>query len=181
LLRGLLSSLAIVCCLVAAALAIYARSAGAGDAFVSRLAGRWLRRWPLNPEAFLAELRTEFGRVFHGWFSVELVILAALILCADYGAVAALLFAFKLTLPLEAPLLLWVFLAAGSALPSAPGYVGVYQVAAVWALAVFSVPASTAVAIATILQISSLAVALLMAGPGAVGAFKRALTGKIPA
>lgn len=157
---------------------LYARSSGIGEALIAKFAKRCLQRWPLKPEAFLAELRGEFHRLLGAWLSIKLCFLAALILCADYGAIAALLLAFHLSLPAEAPLLLWVFLAAGSALPSAPGYVGVYQVAAVWALSFFAVSAPTAVAIATVLQITTLAVALVMAGPGAFGVFKRLLIQK---
>ena len=168
-------------CVITLLIVLYARSSGIGEVLIARFAKRWLQRWPLKPEAFLAELRDEFRRLLVSWLSFELVFLAVLILCADYGAIAALLLAFHLSLPAEAPLLLWVFLAAGSALPSAPGYVGVYQVAAVWALSFFAVSAPTAVAIATVLQITTLAVALVMAGPGAFGIFKRMLFQKNPA
>jgi len=168
-------------CAIALSIVLYARSSGIGEALIARLGKRWLQRWPLQPEIFLAELRGEFRRLLSSWLSIKLVFLAALILCADYGAIAALLQAFDLSLPVEAPLLLWVFLAAGSALPSAPGYVGVYQVAAVWALSLFAVSAPTAVAIATVLQITTLAVAIVMVGPGAMGIFKRMLFQKKPA
>ena len=154
---------------------VFARSSGLGEALISRLAKRWLQRWPLEPDVFLAELRIEFRRLLGSWLSIELVFLATLILCADYAAIAALIQAFDLSLPVVAPLLLWVFLAAGSALPSAPGYVGVYQVAAVWALSFYAVSAPTAVAIATVLQLTTLAVAIALAGPEALGIFKRAV------
>ncbi len=165
-------------CLITLFMILYSKSSGFGEALISRLTARWLQRWPLRPEAFLAELRDEFRRLLASWLSIELVFLAALILCADYGAIAALIHAFDLSLPVEAPLVLWVFLAAGSALPSAPGYVGVYQVAAVWALSLFSVSAPTAVAIATVLQVTTLVVALVMVGPGAVVVLKRLLIGR---
>jgi uncharacterized membrane protein YbhN (UPF0104 family) len=139
------------------------------------LAKRWLQRWPLKPEVFLAELRKEFRSLLGSWLSVELIALALLILCVDYAAIAGLIQAFDLSLPIEAALLLWVFLAAGSALPSAPGYIGVYQVAAVWALSFYAVPAPTAVAIATVLQVITLVVAIIMAGSGALAIFKRIL------
>jgi len=154
---------------------LFARNSGWGEALGARLAKRWLRRWSVQPEIFLAELRLEFRRMLGGWLSVKLVVLAALVLCADYGAILTLLLAFGLLLPLEAPLLLWVFLSAGSALPSAPGYVGVYQVATIWALSLFSVSASMSVAIATVLQVATLVVALIIAGPGALSIFKRML------
>lgn len=165
-------------CLITMLMVMYSRSSGFGEALISRLAARWLQRWPLRPEVFLAELRGEFRRLLGSWLSIKLVFLAALILCADYVAIAALIQAFDLSLPVEAPLVLWVFLAAGSALPSAPGYVGVYQVAAVWALSLFSVSAPTGVAIATVLQVTTLAVALVMVGPGAVVVLKRLLIGR---
>ena len=174
----LLQSLLAVGCVIAIALVLYARSAGVGAEFISRITVWLLRRWPLDPEAFLSELRREFRRLIHGWLSVEVVLVAMLVLCADYGAVAALLRAFDLSLPLEAPLALWVFLAAGSALPSAPGYVGVYQVAAVWALSSYSVSAPVAVAVATVLQVATLAVALLMAGPSAFSIFRQTFSGR---
>jgi len=162
-------------CVITLLVFLYARSPGVCEALIVGLAKRWLQRWALQPGIFLGELRAEFRRLLGSWLSIELMLLASLILCADYGAIAALLQAFNLSLAFEAPLLLWVFLAAGSALPSAPGYVGVYQVATVWALSFYAVSATTAVAIATVLQITTLAVALIMAGPGAFGIFKRML------
>ena len=106
--------------------------------------------------------------------SLKLLLLATLILGTDYAAIAVLLHAFNLSLPLAAPLLLWVCLAAGSALPSAPGYVGVYQAASVWALGVFAVSPATAVALVTVLQLSTLLVAIAMAGPGAIEILRHA-------
>lgn len=154
---------------------LYAKSSGVSEKLIARIAKRWLQRWPLNPDVFLAELREEFRRLLGSWLSIELAVVAALTLCADYSAIAALLKAFDLSLPLEAPLLLWVFLAAGSALPSAPSYVGVYQVATVWVLARFAVAAPTAVAIATVLQITTLGVVLAMASSEAPRIFRRIL------
>jgi uncharacterized protein (TIRG00374 family) len=143
---------------------VYSRSTGRGEALVVEFARRWLQRWRLQPQVFVAELRAEFRRLLGSWLSTKLIALAILILCLDCSAVAILLYAFDLSLPFTAPILLWVFLAAGSSLPSAPGYVGVYQVAAVWALSFFSVSASTSVAISTTLQAVTLAVALAMVG-----------------
>lgn len=156
-------------------LVAFTKSSGSLEAIISKITRRWLERWPLRPEIFLMELRAEFRRIFSGWISIELGLLAAIILCVDYAVVAALFFAFNLPIPLEAPLLLWVFLAAGSALPSAPGYIGVYQVAAVLALSFYAVPASIAVALATVLQATLLGVALLMNGPSVFGLLKQSL------
>ncbi|MBN8436977.1 MAG: flippase-like domain-containing protein [Candidatus Accumulibacter sp.] len=165
----------IVGSVIAFLVVVYARSSGLVEVMISRLAKHWVQRWPLKPEVFLAELRNEFRRLLGSWLSVQLVVLATLILCTDYAAIAGLIQAFDLSLPVAAPLLLWVFLAAGSALPSAPGYVGVYQVAAVWSLSFYAVSAPTAVAIATVLQLTTLVVAIAMAGPCALGIFNRAV------
>jgi uncharacterized protein (TIRG00374 family) len=161
-----------------AGLLVLGGSMGAWQALFARFAGRWLKRWNLRPEVFLTELRAEIKNLLSGWLSVELVVVALLILFADCAVTLTLLWAFRLTLPIVAALLLWVFLAAGSALPSAPGYVGVYQVAAVWALSFFAVPASSAVAIAVVLQVTTLVVAFLMAGPSFLGFLKSALAAR---
>lgn len=145
---------------------MYARSSGIGEVLIAKVTGRALRAWQLQPEVFLAELRAEFRRLLGGWLNLKVVGLALLILCVDYGAIATLLIAFGLSLPPEAPLLLWVCLAAGSALPSAPGYVGIYQVAAIWSLSGFSVLPSVSVAIAATLQVITLAVVLAVAVVG---------------
>lgn len=133
---------------------------------------RMLSKWPVSVETFLVELKREFVQASRGSVRAELLLIVLLILAVDYATFAALLAAFGLSVPPLAPLLLWVFFAAGSILPSAPGYVGVYQVAAIWALALFAVPAATAVAIATVFQIVMLCVALLAAGPSALRLFQ---------
>lgn len=158
-----------------ASLIVLARTVGTWQALFARLAGRWLQKWKLRPEIFLAELLAEIKNLLVGWLSVKLVLVAMLILFADCAAIVTLLWAFDLTLPFVAGLLLWVFLAAGSTLPSAPGYVGVYQIAAVWSLSFFAVSASSAVAIAVMLQVTTLVVAFLMAGPNFWGFLKSAL------
>ncbi len=115
----------------------------------------------------------------NSWLSVRFLLIVLLIMTLDYAAFTLLLYAFQLHISPEAPLFLWVFLAAGSALPSAPGYLGVYQVAAVWALSLFAVPAPTAVAIATTLQLIMLVVSLLMTGTGAWNMCRRAVNSSI--
>lgn len=161
--------------LITVFLIAFAKSSGSWEVIISRITQRWLERWRLRPEIFLTELRAELRRIFSGWISIELGLLAAIILGIDYAVVAALFFAFNIPVSPEAPLLLWVFLAAGSALPSAPGYIGVYQVAAVLALSFYAVPASIAVALATVLQATLLGVALLMNGTSVFGLLKQSL------
>lgn len=57
-------------------------------------------------------------------------------------------------LPLDAALTVIVFVVAGSLLPSAPGYVGVYQVACVVALGFYHVSTTEAVAYSLVMQLS---------------------------
>ena len=157
------------------ALALFTKSPAPWEGMLPRVARRLLQRLPLRPDTFLSELRAECRRLLRGWLSLEIMLLVVLIFCIDYAAIAALLRAFSIMLPPEGPLLLWVFLAAGSALPSAPGYIGVYQVAAVLALSFFLVPPASAVALATVLQLTTLGVALLLTGPSMLGLLKQSL------
>lgn len=125
---------------------------------------RWLHRWALHPESFLTVFNGLVRRLVHPAHSFPVLLAVVAVLLADYLAVAAALWSTGLDLPIVAPLLLWVMLAAGSALPSAPGYLGIYQLAAVWALAVYKVPAHQAVAAAFVLQAVTLVVSLMGVG-----------------
>ncbi|MEY3218679.1 MAG: hypothetical protein RIT27_36 [Pseudomonadota bacterium] len=57
-------------------------------------------------------------------------------------------------LPFDAALTVIVFVVAGSLLPSAPGYVGIYQVACIMALGFYHIPAAEAVAFSLVMQLS---------------------------
>ena len=157
---------------------ILAWTVSAWQASFARFAKRWLFRWKMRPEEFLGELQVEIRQLLHSCLSVRLALLAVMILGADCAAVAASMWALNIFLPIRAALLLWVFISAGSLLPSAPGYVGVYQLAAVWALSYFAVPPSGAVAVAVVLQITTLTVAALMVGPSFWGFAKSALVAR---
>ncbi len=169
-----LTVLGLIGAMAALMVAVLARNTTFSAALVARFTRRWLHRWPLQPAVFITDLGHEFRAAMARQPSLKLLLLATLILGTDYAAIAVLLHAFNLSLPLAAPLLLWVCLAAGSALPSAPGYVGVYQAASVWALGVFAVSPATAVALVTVLQLSTLLVAIAMAGPGAIEILRHA-------
>lgn len=158
-----LIGLVLVCMIALAGLIVITKSRGAWQSLFMRFIERRSYRWKLKPVVFLKELRSEIKSLLHGRSGTSLVIVAISILITDYFAMLAMILAFHLSLPYIAALLLWVFLAAGSALPSAPGYIGTYQAAAVWALSFYAVPASSAVAIAVVLQCTTLSVAFLMA------------------
>ena len=121
-----------------------------------------LSRWEIGIKTFLTELRHEFKSLTRISSGLKLLVVVFSIICVDYLAIASIVNAFNLNLPIEAPFVLWVFLSAGSALPSAPGYVGIYQLAAVWTLSLYSVDPSISVAMATVLQITTLFSALML-------------------
>jgi len=125
---------------------------------------RWLQRWALRPAAFLVVFNAMVRRMLRPGMSVLVLTAAGAVWLVDYLAVAAALWSTGLDLPITAPLLLWVALAAGSALPSAPGYIGIYQIAAVWGLSIYNVPAHQAVATAFVLQLVTLGVSLVGGG-----------------
>jgi uncharacterized protein (TIRG00374 family) len=134
---------------------------------------RVLRKWALRPEIFLAEFFSELKGLVRGTSALKIVTVGIAIWCMDYAVVAFIIMSLGLSLPVEAPLMLWVFLAAGSALPSAPGYVGVYQIAAILALSFYNVASSSAVAVALALQLTTIVAALLMSASALVGLLAR--------
>lgn len=125
---------------------------------------RWLQRWKIRPAAFLVVFNAMVRRIVRSSTSIPVLTATCAVWLVDYLAVAAALWSTGLDLPITATLLLWVVLAAGSALPSAPGYIGIYQIAAVWGLSVYNVPTHQAVATAFVLQLVTLGVSLAGGG-----------------
>lgn len=159
---------------LAAGLVFFVKGAGLWERGISALTERWLKRWRMRPDVFLGELRQELHGLLRGMIGIEVAAVATAILASDYLAIAALFLAFAVPLSPAAPLLVLVFLAVGSALPSAPGYVGIYQAATIIAFAFFVQPAESAIALATVLQLLTLAIALLMNGRGAISLVRQA-------
>lgn len=73
-------------------------------------------------------------------------------------------------LPFTAAVVVLIYLAAAFSLPSSPGYVGVYQIATLFALRTFEIEESAAVAYGTVFQVVSLA---SFVGVGAWAHFKK--------
>ncbi len=142
----------------------------ATDQFIERITSRFPGVW--------AELRADIHNIARSDVGLTITFMLLIIFVADYLIVYCLLLSFDLSLPLHAPLVLWVFFALGSALPSAPGYIGVYQLAAVWALGNYDVSPSIAVAVATVMQLNLLATASLLSGPSAWSIARSIQTGK---
>lgn len=132
--------------------------------WLSKWSVRYLHRWSLRPDSFVMVFNNMIGDLVKWRRAILLLGSALLVWIADYLVILSALLCFGIDLPPLAPLLLWVALAVGSALPSAPGYVGIYQLAAVLALATYDVPAHEAVAVSLILQGLTLLVSLLIAG-----------------
>lgn len=81
--------------------------------------------------------------------------LTLFIFILDYYAIWQVMFAFGWQLPYEAALTVGVFIVIGISLPSSPGYIGVYQMACVFSLALYQIEESSAVAYSIILQLTS--------------------------
>ncbi|MDP1722752.1 MAG: lysylphosphatidylglycerol synthase transmembrane domain-containing protein [Candidatus Gottesmanbacteria bacterium] len=122
---------------------------------------RWIHRWALRAEDFFTLFYSLIRELVRPRTVFRLALLAVLIAMADYLAVAFAVWSVGAEVPLYVPMVLWVLLSFGSTLPSAPGYLGIYQLVAVWALAPYGVSAHQAVAVAFVLQAATLLVSLL--------------------
>lgn len=131
---------------------------------ITYLSRRFMYRWSLRPDLFVKVFNQILSRASQWKISSSVIAIALLVWISDYLVVLAALWSLSLDLPSTAPLLLWVLLAAGSALPSAPGYVGVYQLAAIMALGTYDIPAHQAIAVSFVLQGATLVVSLIGAG-----------------
>jgi glycosyltransferase 2 family protein len=86
-----------------------------------------------------------------------MVVVNVFVVTCDLGLTATLILTMGWDLPLAAALTIAVFLWAGSALPSAPGFLGIYQIACVLALKLYGVDESSALAYSVVLHILSFA------------------------
>jgi len=84
--------------------------------------------------------------------------LTTLVFLLDYFWMWQMMGAFGWDLPFEAGLTIGVFLLLSISIPSAPGYVGVYQVACVLALGLYGIDETLAVAYSIVLQLLTFAV-----------------------
>jgi len=125
-------------------------------------------KWADRAEALIEEVRRELVRFTELSFGWRLFSIIALVVAADLAAISSILLTFDLELRTSMPFVLWAGLSAASILPAAPGYVGVYQVAAVWALSFYGVSAAESVVVATALQISTLFASAVLSAMSAV-------------
>jgi len=84
---------------------------------------------------------------------ISVILLTVLVFSCDYALIWLIFHAFGWTLPYSAAITTGAFMMLGSALPAAPGYIGVYQLAAVWGLGLYHLPAEQAVAFSLVYQL----------------------------
>ncbi|MFK5971437.1 MAG: lysylphosphatidylglycerol synthase transmembrane domain-containing protein [Candidatus Marithrix sp.] len=89
---------------------------------------------------------------------IVVLLITVIIFLLDYFWMWQIISAFGWNLSFEAGLTVGVFLLLSISLPSAPGYVGVYQVACVLALGLYNIDQSLAVAYSIVLQLVSFSV-----------------------
>jgi len=95
---------------------------------------------------------------------IIVLLITFIIFLLDYFWMWQIISAFGWNLPFEAGLTVGVFLLLSISLPSAPGYVGVYQVACVLALGLYNIDQSLAVAYSIVLQLVSFTVMGIQGG-----------------
>ena len=88
----------------------------------------------------------------------------AMVVASDVGVIAALILTMGWDLPLSAALTTIVFLWAGISVPSAPGFIGIYQIACVLALGLYGIDESSALAMSVILHLMAFGIAILQGG-----------------
>ena len=99
-------------------------------------------------DAFLSGIR---GFLKTGGF-VRITLYTVLIWLIEAGAIALVVLAFDVSLPVGGYLLVFALAALSTTLPSGPGYIGPYQYAFIVALGVFAVSRETALAISVAAQ-----------------------------
>ncbi len=86
------------------------------------------------------------------------LLLTVIIFLLDYIWMWQIIVGFGWDLPFEAGLTVGVFILLGVSLPSAPGYIGIYQAACVLALGLYGIDKTSAVAYSIVLQLINFAV-----------------------
>jgi uncharacterized protein (TIRG00374 family) len=82
------------------------------------------------------------------------LVLSTLALTTDLVAIICLFKAFEWNLPISAAITVLTFLQIGSALPAAPGYVGVWQIASIFALGLYGLNETAAIAFSVVHQLA---------------------------
>jgi uncharacterized protein (TIRG00374 family) len=121
------------------------------------------KKWQQRLQEFILHGLEGIQLFRHAHNIVIVLLLTTLIFMLDYFWMWQIMAAFGWDLPFEAGLTVGVFLLISISLPSAPGYVGIYQVACVLALALYGIDQSLAVAYSIVLQLITFSI---MGGQG---------------
>lgn len=122
--------------------------------FSSVLPGHWSERIP----RWYGQLLEACGELARPRRLARAMGFTVIAYCVDYGIFWLFLTAFEWSLPIHAAMTIGVLLAIGSMLPAAPGYIGIYQVACVLALAPYGIGESSALAYSVVAQGATLLV-----------------------
>jgi uncharacterized protein (TIRG00374 family) len=130
------------------------------DKFATRLSAKWADRARKSFDHML-----EVGATFRRPARLSgMLVVDGLIVAGDVGVIAALFLTMGWDLPLAAALTTIVFLWAGISLPSAPGFIGIYQIACVLALGLYGIDEPAALAMSVILHLLALGLAVVQGG-----------------
>lgn len=130
------------------AMAVLAYASGQETGFVVRLFDR-LERGRLAPAGRIGRQITAGLQVLRSGRDLALVVLYTLIIWASNGLMVwIVLRAFHIDVPLQAGFLLTAVLNLGMAVPSSPGYVGIFEYLMVLTLALFGIARTPALAAA---------------------------------
>jgi hypothetical protein len=109
---------------------------------------QWLQEWLLHAVEGVQALR-QTSHLF------LILFLTGLVFMFDYFWAWQVMLALGWSLPFEAAVTVGVFILLSVSLPSAPGFIGIYQVACVLALKLYGIDESVAVAYSIVMQLLS--------------------------
>jgi glycosyltransferase 2 family protein len=169
-LAWLLAAILAPVALFVALLALGARLKPLVSVVSNALPGHWKERIP----RWYAQLFEACGQLARPTRLANVLVFTLAAYCADYAVFWLFLQAFEWAIPLRAAVTVGVLVAIGSMLPSAPGNVGVYQIACVLALRPYGVGESSALAYSVVAQGATL---LMIGALGVVVAARYGLKG----
>jgi len=136
-----------------------------------RLHGKIFRFMKIGPKKIANQLEIWYTEAFDGVQIMRDKYRFFIILALSIGAFLAdaicfylLTLGFGWELPFIVSIYLAIFIQAGTVIPSAPGYVGIYQIACVLALRIFGIDDSAAIAYSLVLQVLGFGIFLFFGG-----------------
>jgi len=130
-----------------------------------------IKRIPFIPNGWIEKISYWYAEAHEGASKLKnprvfliVIFLSIFAFLTDSLAYYLLFNAFGWTLPFSAAVTVCLFIFAGSALPSTPGYFGIYQLACILALFPFGINNTASVAYSLIIQCISYAIFLIIGG-----------------